>query len=232
MRLFWILIAVMAVGLMLLVSNHDSGSVFGIQNDTFASALYMSLWACVIAVGIVGSRRHMSQVLRDLAYWLLLILVLMTGYQFRYELQDTASRLTAGLVPGSPMSVTTDGRIAVMIDRSRNGHFEARIEMNGRTVQTLVDTGASVTVLTWDDAERIGINVKRLAFTTPVMTANGRANAARATVDTVSLGGIERRNVPVMVAEEGRLEQSLLGMQFLSSLSSFEMRGSRLILTD
>jgi len=232
MRLFWILIAVMAVGLMLLVANHDSGSVFGIQNDTFASGLYMSLWACVIAVGLVGSRRHMSQVLRDLAYWLLLILILMTGYQYRFELQDVASRVSAGLVPGSPMSVSSDGRMAVMIDRSRNGHFEARVDMNGATVRTLVDTGASVTVLTYADAGRIGINVERLAFTTPVMTANGRANAARATVDVMSLGGIERRRVPVMVAEAGRLEQSLLGMQFLSSLSSFEMRGSRLILTD
>lgn len=87
-------------------------------------------------------------------------------------------------------------------------------------------------MLTYADAGRIGINVERLAFTTPVMTANGRANAARATVDVMSLGGIERRRVPVMVAEAGRLEQSLLGMQFLSSLSSFEMRGSRLILTD
>jgi len=232
MRLFWILIAVMAVGLMLLVANHDSGSVFGIQNDTFASGLYMSLWACVIAVGLVGSRRHMSQVLRDLAYWLLLILILMTGYQYRFELQDVASRVSAGLVPGSPMSVSSDGRMAVMIDRSRNGHFEARVDMNGATVRTLVDTGASVTVLTFADAGRIGINVERLAFTTPVMTANGRANAARATVDVMSLGGIERRRVPVMVAEAGRLEQSLLGMQFLSSLSSFEMRGSRLILTD
>lgn len=232
MRLFWILIAAMAVGLILLVANHDSGSVFGIQNDTFASALYMSLWASVIGVGILGSRRRMSQVFRDLAYWLLLILVLMTGYQYRYELQDVASRLSAGLIPGSPMSVATDRRIAVMIDRSRNGHFEARVEMNGTPVRTLVDTGASMTVLTWDDAERIGINVKRLAFTTPVMTANGRANAARATVDVMSIGGIERRKVPVMVAEAGRLEQSLLGMQFLSSLSSFEMRGSRLILTD
>lgn len=232
MRLFWIIMAIMAVGLMLLVANHDTGSVFGIENNAFASTLYMSLWASVIAVGILGSRRRMSQVFRDLAYWLLLILLLMTGYQYRYELQDAASRLTAGLIPGSPMSISADGRIAVMIDRSNNGHFEARVLMNGTAVRTLVDTGASMTVLTLADARRIGLDVDRLAFNTPVMTANGRANAARATVESLALGGIERSNVPVMVAEDGRLDQSLLGMQFLGTLSSFEMRGSRLILTD
>lgn len=232
MRLFWIVMAIMAVGLMLLVANHDAGSVLGIENNAFAGLLYLGLWGSVIAVGILSSRQRMSHVLRDLAYWLLLILVLMTGYQYRYELQDVASRLTAGVVPGSPMSYSVEGRAAVMIDRSANGHFEARVLMNDVPVRTVVDTGASLTVLTFEDAERVGLDVERLAFNTPVMTANGRANAARGSVDTLVLGDIERRNVPVMVTEAGRLGQSLLGMQFFGSLSSFEMRGSRLILAD
>jgi aspartyl protease family protein len=232
MRLFWIVMAIMAVGLILLVANHDAGNVLGIENNAFAGLLYLGLWGSVIAVGILGSRQRMSHVLRDLAYWLLLILVLMTGYQYRYELQDVASRLTAGVIPGSPMSYSAEGRAAVMIDRSVNGHFEARVLMNYVTVRTVVDTGASLTVLTFEDAQRVGLDVERLAFNTPVMTANGRANAARASVDTFVLGDIKRRNVPVMVTEAGRLGQSLLGMQFLGSLSSFEMRGSRLILTD
>jgi len=232
MRLFWIVMAIMAVGLMLLVANHDAGSVLGIENNAFAGLLYLGLWGSVIAVGILSSRQRMSHVLRDLAYWLLLILVLMTGYQYRYELQDVASRLTAGVIPGSPMSYSVEGRAAVMIDRSANGHFEARVLMNDVAVRTVVDTGASLTVLTFEDAQRVGLDVERLAFNTPVMTANGRANAARGSVDTFVLGDIERRNVPVMVTEAGRLGRSLLGMQFLGSLSSFEMRGSRLILAD
>lgn len=232
MRLFWVLLAVMAIGLVLLVATHDTGSLFGMENDTFASVLYLGLWSSVLVVGVLGSRRRLSQAFRDLAYWLLLMLILMTAYQYRYEMQDVASRLTAGIIPGSPMSISTEGKVAVMIDRSNNGHFEARVLMNGTLVQTLVDTGASLTVLTVEDAERVGIRVDRLSFNVPVMTANGLANAARTSVDSISLGGIERRNVPVMVTEKGNLRQSLLGMQFLGSLSSFEMRGSRLILTD
>lgn len=232
MRIFWVVIAIMAVGLILLVANHDTGSVFGMENDTFASVLYLGLWGSVIAVGLLGSRRRLSYAFRDLAYWLLLILLLMTVYQYRYELQDAASRLTAGIIPGSPMSVSTEGKVSVMIDKATNGHFEARVLMNGTAVQTLVDTGASMTVLKLEDAKRIGIAVDRLIFNVPVMTANGQANAARASVKSLALGGIERHNVPVMVADDGNLSQSLLGMQFLGSLSSFEMRGSRLILTD
>ncbi|MCT7375535.1 TIGR02281 family clan AA aspartic protease [Chelativorans salis] len=232
MRLFWIIIAVMAAGLVLLIANHENGQVFGIENNAFASVLYLGLWVAVLTVGIVGSGMRFSAVARDLAYWLLILLVLTTGYQYRYELQDVASRLTAGLVPGSPMTVAGSEGHAVMLDKSSNGHFEVRMQVNGTTVRALVDTGASATVLTAADAERVGIAAEDLHFTTPVMTANGRALAASASLDELRIGPIERSNMPVLVAEPGRLEQSLLGMQFLSSLSGFEMRGDRLILRD
>jgi aspartyl protease family protein len=38
--------------------------------------------------------------------------------------------------------------------------------------------------------------------------------------------------VPVFVAARGQLEQSLLGMNFIGTLSSFEIRGDRMILRD
>ncbi len=232
MQVFWIAIAVLGAGLVLLIANHDAGSVFGIENNAFASMLYLGLWAAVLIVGILGSRMRLFHVARDLAYWLLILLVLMTGYQYRYELQDVASRVTAGLIPGSPLTISSDGRTAVMLERAPNGHFEVRMQVNGTTVNALVDTGASTTVLTSADAARAGIATEELAFAVPVMTANGRALAASARVESLIIGAIERKNVPVLVAAEGRLGQSLLGMQFLTSLSGFEMRGDRLILTD
>ncbi|WP_274424100.1 retropepsin-like aspartic protease family protein [Chelativorans sp. YIM 93263] len=232
MRLFWIVIAVLLLGLILLIANHDSGQVFGIENNTFAGVLYLSLWASVLIVGLLGSRTRMRNALRDIAYWLLILLVLMTGYQYRYELQDTASRLTAGLVPGSPMTLSGDSQASIMLDKAANGHFEVRMDVNGHTVQALVDTGASITVLTAADARRVGVSTEDLSYSVPVMTANGRAMAAQARVDSVRIGPIERDNVPVLVAAPGRLERSLLGMQFLGSLSSFEMRGDRLIMRD
>jgi len=232
MRLFWIVIAVMLAGVGLLVASHDSGTVFGIASDSFASMLYLGLWAAVLIVGVFAARTRFHHAARDLAYWLLILLVLMTGYQYRYELQDVASRLTAGLIPGSPISLSDSSRAAVMIDKAVNGHFEVRILANDAAVRALIDTGATTTVLTAQDAARAGIDVDALSYSWPVMTANGRAMAARARLDTLRIGPIERHDVTVLVAEPGLLEQSLLGMQFLSSLSSFEMRGDRLILTE
>lgn len=232
-RLLWIVLAALALGLILLMASGDTGTVLGIDDDAFARTLYLGAFGLVIAAGIIGSRLRFGQVARTMAIWLLIILALMAGYQYRYELQDVASRLTAGLVPGSPLSLTDDdGRAAVMVDRLANGHFELRVRVNGVEVPMMVDTGATTTVLTARDAEHAGYDVATLAFNVPISTANGAATAARATADEISVGDIVRRRVPVLVAEDGRLDRSLLGMNFIGTLSGFDMRGERLILRD
>src|SRR5690606_18406244 len=105
----------------------------------------------------LGSGLRIGQMARSLVAWILIIIILMIGYQFRYELQDVASRMTAGLVPGSPLSVTDgDGRVSVMLERLANGHFEVRAEIDGSPVMAMIDTGATSTVLTYQDASRVG----------------------------------------------------------------------------
>jgi aspartyl protease family protein len=157
----------------------------------------------------------------------------MAGYVYRFELQDIGSRLTAGLIPGSPVSgQTSDGRNQVMIIRGSDGQFGARVDINGRETRFLVDTGASVVVLTHDDAVAAGIDIDGLAFNIPVSTANGRTMAARITIGSLEIGDVSRERIAALVAQSGNLEISLLGMSFLNTLWSFEIRGDRLILTD
>jgi aspartyl protease family protein len=232
-RLFWIVIAVIGAGLILLVLNESSGQTFGINNDSFARTLYFGIWALALGVGIIGSRMSFGDIARKLATWLLIALGLVAGYQYRYELQDFGSRITAGLIPGSPVNLSSEnGRAAVMIDKSANGHFQVRATVNGVTIPFLVDTGASAIVLTNADALQIGIDTSRLDYLIPVYTANGSAMAARAVADRIVIGGIERDRMPVLIAQPGKLETSLLGMSYLDTLSGFEVRGDRLILRD
>lgn len=231
--LFWFAIGTLVLGLGLLLLSGDSGTVFGIRNDRFGNVLYLGVLGAVISAGIFGSGIRLGHMARLLAIWLAFILILMTGYQYRYELQDVASRLTAGLIPGSPLSVTDmDGRAAVMLERAANGHFQVRAQFNNIAVSMLIDTGATSSVLTFEDARRAGYDPDTLVFNIPIMTANGQASAARVVADEIRIGEIVRRNVPVMVAQSGRLESSLLGMNFIGTLSGFDMRGERLILRD
>jgi aspartyl protease family protein len=232
-RALWIILGVMALGLVLLLASGDSGTVFGIEDDQFASTLYLGILGAVIAAGILGSGLRMGSIVRGMAVWLLIILALVASYQYRYELQDIASRMTSGLIPGSPLSITdAEGRAAVMLDRGASGHFAARAEINGATVMTMVDTGATTTVLSAQDAVAAGYDPGLLAYDVPIMTANGQARAALVTADEIRVGTISRTNVPMLVAEPGKLDRSLLGMNFIGTLSGFDMRGERLILRD
>ena len=53
---------------------------------------------------------------------------------------------------------------------------------------------------------------------------------ALVTIDRISIGEIEVRNVKASVHERGKLHVTLLGMSFLGKLRRAEMRSGRLIL--
>ncbi|MDP3899335.1 MAG: TIGR02281 family clan AA aspartic protease [Mesorhizobium sp.] len=232
-RIYWIVAIVMAGGLVLLLASGDSGRTLGIDSDAFARTLYLGIFGGVVAAGILGSGVRLGEIGRNLAIFLALILILVGGYQYRYELQDVASRLTAGLVPGSPISMTaSDGRVSVLIEKRPNGHFETRATINGRPVDVLVDTGATTTVLSASDATAAGFDVSTLAFNVPISTANGTTRAARIVADEIGIGQIFRNRQTVLVASPGQLGQSLLGMSFLSTLSGYDVRGDRMVLID
>ncbi len=122
--------------------------------------------------------------------------------------------------------------LSVEIASDNRGHFEANAEINGRDVSTLVDTGASMVVLTYEDAERSGIYVKPSDFTVGSRTANGTARNAPVTLEQVCIESVCVRDVRAMVAEPGRLHVSLLGMTYLSRLARFEIRSGTLVLEE
>ena len=126
----------------------------------------------------------------------------------------------------------SEGRTTVTLDKLQNGHFGAEVVVDGVAIRAMVDTGASATVLTREDARLVGFDPERLNYSIPVSTANGIAQAARVTAGEISVGAISRRNVPVLVAADGALEESLLGMNFIGTLSGFDVRGDRMILRD
>lgn len=140
-------------------------------------------------------------------------------------LEETAAKAAA---QGAQQS--SDG--SVELRASDNGHFHADAEVNGRSVSFMVDTGASMVALTYEDAETAGIYLKPSDFTHGVSTANGVARVAPVTIDRISIGDITVRNVQGAVSEPGRLATSLLGMTFLSRLERFDMRSGTLVLQD
>ena len=56
--------------------------------------------------------------------------------------------------------------------------------------------------------------------------------AAQVTLDEIEVGGIVRKRIRAFVAERAALEQSLLGMTFLRTLSRYAVSSNSLELTD
>lgn len=229
-----VVLLVIGIGLALLVFNHDSGQTFGIANEDFGRMIYLLPIAGLLSVGILAGRRgDMGQVLRNIAIWLLIVLGLVAAYLYRDDARGVGARMVAGLLPGTAVVVTTsEGRNEVIVHKTSGGHFQTNVRVEGQVLPMLVDTGASTVVLSYDDARAIGLDPQNLAYTVSVMTANGRALAAPVRLNEIAIGPIVRNNIRAMVAEDGRLHESLLGMSFLSTLGSLQMQTDELRLRD
>ena len=125
-----------------------------------------------------------------------------------------------------------NGRRTTELVAQRNGHFFADAEINGRAVNVMVDTGASMVALTYEDARRAGVVPRDSDFTQQANTANGIARFAPIEIDRLAIGSVEVRNVRAAVMEEGKLDTTLLGMSFLSKLSRVDMQSGRLVLEE
>ncbi|GAB4514332.1 MAG: hypothetical protein Tsb0019_12240 [Roseibium sp.] len=116
------------------------------------------------------------------------------------------------------------------ISRNRQGHFIADAYLNGRAVDMLVDTGATLTALPESLAEDIGIFLAPSDFKYPVRTANGTVYAAKAVIDGVRIGTIRLNGIDTMVLKDASLGEPLLGMSVLNELERFDMSGGTLVL--
>lgn len=227
-----VILALMAGALLFLFVNHDAGRTLGMSNDQFANLAYLAILGSVIAAGLVGSHRRLGDMVRHLLLWIVLILGLSAGWIYRDDLQKFAGTVTAGLMPGRPVVLVSGESQAISLRKSLSGHFEAEASVNGTPVRFLIDTGATTIALSYDDAMTAGFSPDALSFSLPISTANGQALAAPVRLEQVKIGPIVRRGLRATVAEPGKLEQSLLGMNFISSLSGFEMRRNEIILRD
>ena len=113
--------------------------------------------------------------------------------------------------------------------RAADGHYWAEAEIDDRAVRLMVDTGASVVVLTRADAARLGLRLDPEDFTADVSTASGSVRAAPVRLRSVAVAGARVDGVEALVVEQG-LPHSLLGMSYLGRLSAFSATPSGLTL--
>ncbi len=228
----WVALFILALAAMLLISN-ESGMIAGLDSTIFGSLAFLLALLVFIGGGMLGSYRgRVGSMARDALTWLALGFGLVTLYAYKDDLMPLAARVVGELLPGSAMTVeqSSSGLTEVRIRKRIDGHFTANVAVNGKKISMMVDTGASTIVLRPEDAKKAGIELSKLDYRVPVLTANGRTVAARVRLDEVSIGPLDRTKVDALVAQPGALTQSLLGMSFLSRLRSYEFSGDFLTL--
>ena len=229
----WVALGLLIVAGLVLVLQHDAGTIAGLDNSSFAGLVAALALLIYLGGSVVRDYRgRIADAARDAMTWAGLALILVGLYSLRNDLIPFGERIVGELVPGMALSVQTEpgDNHAVRIRRQSDGHFVARTHVNGVAVPMMVDTGAATIVLSSRDAQKIGIDTTGLSYTVPVRTANGITHSARMRLNQVEVGALGLSNVDALIAQPGDLHQSLLGMSFLSRLRSYEFSGDFLTL--
>ncbi len=167
---------------------------------------------------------YVGRVLRGLFSFALLAFVIFLVLQ-QAPFDPNLSRITAILGLDRQQVVGDEVRIPM----ARDGHFWAEVEINGTKRRMLVDSGATVTALSPATASAVGVEADATLVPMLMKTANGTVRADAGTVEMLTIGGIDARNVKVAISP-GLGDTDVLGMNFLSKLAAWRVEGRTLIL--
>jgi aspartyl protease family protein len=145
--------------------------------------------------------------------------------------RNSAPPATTALAAAPPEASQQNAyRGSVVIPADPRGHFVVDARVDGRRMDFMLDTGASMVVLRSRDAAALGIHPVARDLTVQVKTANGTTRAAPVQLGMVEISGLNVRNVAALVSPDDALSENLLGLSFLSRLRRFEFSNGRMVL--
>ncbi len=128
----------------------------------------------------------------------------------------------AGMQGDDPWHAVTEV-VGIPLQRSGNHFIVNARPADGRSIQLLIDTGASLTIFTPDALEQRGIGYQDTGRTGIFNTANGPVEAPIYTLDALAVGdwSVRQLDIGVMDLGAGTDVDGLLGMNFLNHFQFF-----------
>jgi aspartyl protease family protein len=105
----------------------------------------------------------------------------------------------------------------IVLTAGDGGHFLTAGSINGKSVQFMVDTGATAVAMGAAEAKRIGIDYTA-GKPVRMSTANGQTLGYLLTLNSVRIGDVEVQNVEAIVSQQA-MPFVLLGNSFLTRFS-------------
>lgn len=128
---------------------------------------------------------------------------------------------------GLPEQVVEGGETRVPL--APDGHYWIKALVNGQEANFLVDTGATLTAISSETAERVGLEPRAGALPVRMQTANGAVAAEMTAIGELRFGNVAARGLDAIIAP-GLGETNVIGMNLLSRLASVRIEEGVLIL--
>ena len=195
----------------------------------------MSSWDSMDLIWLVGvlvlvlsalsvRRLSIGFVLRSLITWALIIVLTVLAVSHRHEIGALFAAASARLgIDDQQVEGET-----VRIRMAPDGHFWARVTINGVERRMLIDSGATITAISDRTAAESNVTAGN-GLPAMIETANGTVAARRGRIQKLAIGPLETEDLGVVVSESfGNLD--VLGMNFLSRLHSWRVENNVLVL--
>jgi aspartyl protease family protein len=142
------------------------------------------------------------------AMWILLILGLAFFFHQWLSYRDNPNQHVSA-------SINQQGKVEVVLERNRVGHFVADGHINGQAVTFLVDTGATDVNIPGQVAKRLGLAKGRPFKAT---TANGIITVYSTRLGVIGIDNLNLYDIRASINPNMHTQEILLGMSFLRHL--------------
>jgi aspartyl protease family protein len=118
----------------------------------------------------------------------------------------------------------------VKIYRGWQGHFFTDGDVAGKSLNFLIDTGATTVALSKEQAHFVGVDTDHLIYDRQMQTASGTIMAASVTLPRLRIGDIQLLNVQATVLDTPS-NIALLGQSFLGRIDQVSIASDTMTLT-
>ena len=140
-----------------------------------------------------------------------------TNLEYALQLDHTQTATLSPLIDAAKQRLENPGLVEVPISsHGRALNVDVKLNNVRQSFSFILDTGATLTVISSDTAQKLGIVLSPNQPTIQVSTANGMVNAPTITLNTVNLQGALVERVPAVVMNELNGFDGLLGLSFLN----------------
>jgi aspartyl protease family protein len=184
------------------------------------------IWGVVCILLLLSSlaarRLPLGYVAKAAFAWIAIFAALFAIFSFRFEFKAVWERVKADISGTAGQSVSAD---EITIRRQDDGHYWLQVDVNGKPVRFMIDSGATTTAVNANTARETGIEVDANGYPVFLNTANGRVTAQRGVIGSLKIGSRELGQHDVVVSESFG-DTNVLGMNFLDSMQSWKVEGN------